>query len=90
MKIYFEQLDNNYMLCYEGYRMDAPSEPQSYHLPVPTFKEDLNINTSWSNSLTCHIQITGSTSDTTVSSVEFLVTGATGAFSGANTMLIEY
>ena len=87
----FEQLDNNYMLCYEGYRMDAPSEPQSYHLPVPTFKEDLNIATPLGQiHATAIYADAGSTSDTTVSSVEFLVTGATGAFSGANTILIEY
>ena len=65
------------------------SEPQSYHLPVPTFKEDLNIMTPLGQIRNSHIS-SGSTSDTTVSSVEFLVTGATGAFSGANTILIEY
>lgn len=88
----FEQfVDNNYMICYEGYRMDAPSEPKSYQLSVSTYKEDLNIATPFGQiHATAIYPDAGSTSDTTVSFVEFLVTGASGAFSGAKTILIEY
>ena len=88
----FEQfVDNNYMICYEGYRMDKPEDPKPYQLSVATYKEDLNIATPFGQiHATAIYPDAGSTSDTTVSFVEFLVTGASGAFSGAKTILIEY
>ena len=90
----FEQfVDNNYMICYEGYRMDAPAaaDVKPFQLSVSTYKEDLNISTPFGQiHATAIYPDSGSTSDTTVSFVEFLITGASGAFSGAKTVLIEY
>ena len=88
----FEQFkDNNYIICYEGYRMEAPVSSKSYQLSVNTYKEDLNITTPFGQIHGSAVYPdSGSEQETTIPFVEFLVTGASGVFEGAKTILIEY
>lgn len=81
--------DNNYHALYEGCRVPANNGKQ--YLAVALFKEDVNIVTPrGSLRATCVYPDTGSSSETSVPFTEFIVTGATGTFSGAKKILIEY
>jgi hypothetical protein len=83
--------DNNYYLMYVGYRVPPVAEIADHHLPLALYKEDVNIVTpSGSLHATSLYPDAGSSNETTISFTEFIVTGATGTFSGTNKILIEY
>jgi len=83
--------DNNYYLVYEGFRVPAKSDMRARHLGVSLYKEDLNIQTpAGSLHASCIYPDSGSGDTTTTSFTEFIVNGASGNFSGARKILIEY
>ena len=88
----FEQYkDNNSYILYEGFRIPPKADVNNNHLSVPIFKEDLNIVTpAGSLHATSMYPDSGASNETTIAFTEFIVTGATGTFSGAKKILIEY
>lgn len=89
---YEQYTDDEYYLLWDGYRIPGKGDKaEPHHLDISIYKEELNLNTPQGTiHATAIYPDAGKGSDTTISNVEFAVIGATGSFSGAQSILIEY
>ena len=90
---HFEQFtDDNYYLLWDGYRIPQKGDDKlPYHFGKSIYKEELNLNTPFGSiHATSAYPDAGEGQESSISNSLFAVIGATGVFSEATSIVVEY